>query len=175
MDNLAQRFAEGLESLTSYLRGQASTGDPALQRCAAHPVPVVSAAMGFTAVRRAAACGAGLLFDSLSSPERVAALVDAYRTAGGTGTTILIRRAWVGSPPSELFDKQIGVYRTYAAEATQSQWESDELISGDDVAARLLDALARTGADALNVRVHVPGVAPAAIREQITRLGSQLR
>lgn len=175
MDDLTQRFARGLEQLTSYLSGQVPTGDQALQRCAEHPVPVVSAAMGITAVRRAAAYGAGLLFDSLSSPERVASLVDAYRAAGGTGTTILIRRAWVGPPPAALFDQQVGVYRSYAATATQSHWESDELISGDDVAARLADALARSHADALNVRVHVPGVEAAAIRDQITLLGSQLR
>jgi alkanesulfonate monooxygenase SsuD/methylene tetrahydromethanopterin reductase-like flavin-dependent oxidoreductase (luciferase family) len=175
MDGLTQRFADGLASLTRHLRGEVVTNDQALRRCADHPVPVVSAAMGFTAARRAAACGAGLVFDSMSSAERVAALIDAYQVAGGVGPTILIRRAWVGAPPADLFDKQIGVYRTYAAVAAQTQWESDELISGDDVVERLRDVQTRSTADALNIRLHVPGVRPESIREQIGLLGGQLR
>ncbi len=175
MDDLTRRFADGLASLTRHLRGEAGTDDQALRRCIDHPVPVVSAAMGFTAARRAAACGAGLVFDSMSSAERVAALIEAYRAAGGVGPTILIRRAWVGAPPAELFDKQIGVYRTYATTAAQSQWEADELISGDDVAERLRDAQARSTADALNVRLHVPGVRRDSIRDQIELLGRQLQ
>ena len=55
--------------------------DPAIAACAQHPVPVLSAAMGFTAVRRAARLGAGLLFDSLSTPERCRELIDDYRDA----------------------------------------------------------------------------------------------
>jgi alkanesulfonate monooxygenase SsuD/methylene tetrahydromethanopterin reductase-like flavin-dependent oxidoreductase (luciferase family) len=175
MDDLTQRFADGLASLTRHLRGEVMTNDQALRRCGDHPVPVVSAAMGFMAARRAAACGAGLVFDSMSSSERVAALIDAYRVAGGAGPTILIRRAWVGAPPAELFDKQIGVYRTYAATAAQNQWETDELISGDDVVERLRDVQARSTADALNIRLHVPGVRTDSIREQIELLGRQLR
>ena len=48
-------------------------GSPATRRsigARTHPIPVVSAAMGFTAVRRAAALGVGVLFDSMSTPER---------------------------------------------------------------------------------------------------------
>ena len=67
MDDLTQRFADGLVALTRHLRGEVVTEDQALRRCVDHPVPVVSAAMGFTAVRRAAACGAGLVFDSMST------------------------------------------------------------------------------------------------------------
>ena len=44
----------------------------------------------------------------------------------------------------------------------------------DDVVAGLLDALDRSGCDALNLRVHVPGVAPEAAREQIARLGDEV-
>ena len=39
------------------------------------------------------------------------------------------------------------------------------------MAAGLIAALQRAGADVLNVRVHVPGVSPDVIREQIERLG----
>ncbi len=47
--------------------------------------------MGFTAVRRAAALGAGVLSDSMSTPERCRELTDAYRAAAGSGTCVLIR------------------------------------------------------------------------------------
>ena len=96
-------------------RSRRLAGDLAIRACASHPVPVVSAAMGKTAVRRAAAAGAGLLFDSLSTPERIRGLVDTYRASGGTGACILIRRAWIGPPPRDLVDRQLDVYRSYAA------------------------------------------------------------
>jgi hypothetical protein len=50
----------------------------------------------------------------------------------------------------------------------------DELIDGTDSATvvdGLVDVAARAGVDGLNVRLHVPGVAPAAVREQIVELG----
>jgi len=34
--------------------------------------------------------------------------------------------------------------------------------------------LHRTGADALNLRVHAAGIPPAAVREQIVRLGTEV-
>jgi hypothetical protein len=38
----------------------------------------------------------------------------------------------------------------------------------------LLDALRRGGADALNLRIHVPGLSPGDARDQITRLGDDV-
>ncbi len=51
------------------------------------------------------------------------------------------------------------------------------MIVGDDpatVASRLLDGRAQAGTDALNLRVHVPGVTADAAREQIARLGDEV-
>ena len=45
---------------------------------------------------------------------------------------------------------------------------------GAAVADQLLDVLERAGADALNLRVHVPGVGPGDAREQIERLGHEV-
>jgi len=120
MHDLAARFADGLAAVTDALRGSARgalRSDPAVARCVEHPVPVVSAAASTRAARRAAAAGAGLLFDSLVTPTRVA----------------------VGTPAR--------------------------------VAEQLNDALQQSGADALNLRVHVPGITVAMAREQIERLG----
>jgi len=180
MTDLAARFAAGLEMVTAMLSGRdggAIAGDPAIARCVEHPVPVLSAAMGFTAVRRAAANGAGLLFDSLSAATRVRALVDGYRAAGGTQPCVLIRRVWVGAPPRELVDKQLDVYRSYSPASAQAHWQGDQLVGAEDPQAivdGLIAGLAATGADAVNLRIHVPGVSPAAAREQIAALGTDV-
>jgi alkanesulfonate monooxygenase SsuD/methylene tetrahydromethanopterin reductase-like flavin-dependent oxidoreductase (luciferase family) len=180
MDDLPSRFASGLAFVTRALRGETAAplaADAALARCREHPVPVLSAAASATAARRAAANGAGLLFDSLVTPERVRGLVDAYREAGGTGPAVLVRRAWVGTPPRAAVERQIDRYTTYAPGGAAAHWGADEMAVGDDpaeVADALADAVARAGTDALNLRVHVPGVAVDAAREQIARLGSEV-
>ncbi len=176
MDDLAARFTAALEALVPVLDGSdpgVLADDPAVKACAEQPVPVVSAAMGLTAVRRAARLGIGILFDSLSTPERCRELADAYRAGGGTGPCVLIRRAWVGEPPGERVERQLDVYRSYAAPGAQAHWRGEQLVAAPDpreVADGLAEVARRAGADALNLRVHVPGVAPAAAREQIGRL-----
>src|SRR4051794_25711789 len=180
MDDLARRFTAAFEELAGMLDGSEPRGladDPAIRACGEHPVPVLSAAMGFTAARRAARLGAGLLFDSLSTPERCRELIDAYRDAGGSAPCVMIRRAWVGEPPRERVDDQVDVYRSYSSKSAMEHWGSNELVdaaTADDVVGGLLDALDRAGADALNLRVHVPGVSPTAAREQIAGLGDSV-
>ncbi len=90
---------------------------------------------------------------------------------------MLIRRAWVGDPPRERLDDQIDVYRSYSPAAAQANWGGDELVDSptpESVVGGLLEAVDRSGADALNLRVHVPGVSPKAAREQIARLGDEV-
>jgi alkanesulfonate monooxygenase SsuD/methylene tetrahydromethanopterin reductase-like flavin-dependent oxidoreductase (luciferase family) len=172
-DNLTGRFADGLALVAGALGGGDPgrlAGDPAVARCGAHPVPMASAAMSTAAVRRAAGLGMGIVFDSLSAPERVRLLVDAYRQAGGEHACILIRRAWVGPPPTAEMSQQVDVYRGYAAAGAQTHWTADELISGSDatsVADRLFDVMGQAGADACNLRVHAPGITPDQVRHQI--------
>ena len=180
MDDLTSRFASALAVVTSALRG-ASDGplaaDPAIARCREHPIPVLSAAASATAARRAASTGAGLLFDSLVTPARVRELVDAYRAAGGAQPCVLIRRAWLGDPPRADVDRQVGVYHSYAPSAAPTHWGADEMVVGpaaDAVAKQLVDTLHAAGADALNLRVHVPGVTVDAARDQIGRLGDEV-
>jgi alkanesulfonate monooxygenase SsuD/methylene tetrahydromethanopterin reductase-like flavin-dependent oxidoreductase (luciferase family) len=181
MEGLAARFTAGLERLASLLSGQdlgILAGDPALAACAKAPVPLVSAAMGFTAVRRAARLGIGILFDSLSVPERCRTLTDAYRDAGGTGPCILIRRAWLGDPPTGRVEAQLDRYRSYTPRAAQTHWgDGDQLVHATDAAAVAEDLVAVTreaGADALNLRIHVPGVDPSTARDQIAGLGDDV-
>jgi hypothetical protein len=179
MGDLASRFTVAFEELAGILDGSnpgALSGDPAIA-AATERIPVLSAAMGFTAARRAARLGAGLLFDSMSTPERCRELVDAYHEAGGTGSCVLVRRAWVGDPPRHDFEEQLAVYRAYSSRAAQSTWGEQEMVDAtdpDDVVAGLLDSLERSGCDALNLRIHVPGVTPEAARAQIALLGDQV-
>ena len=137
-------------------------------------MPVISAAGSLTAARRAAATGVGLMFDSLTTPARCRELVDTYRDAGGTGPCVLIRRAWVGAAPARETERQVDTYRTYAPGGASSHWGADEMVAAteaEEVATRLIDAVRAAGADAVNVRVHVPGISPSAVRSQIKLLG----
>jgi len=180
MDDLGARFTAALEALVGMLNGTDPNGladDPAVKACAACPVPVLSAAMSKVAARRAARLGVGLLFDSLSTPQRCRELSDAYRAAGGTGPSVMIRRVWIGTPPRELMEKQLDVYRGYAKEGAQQHWGGDQLSGAtdpDEVAQTVADATARAGVHAVNLRVHLPGVTPEGAREQIVRLGDEL-
>jgi alkanesulfonate monooxygenase SsuD/methylene tetrahydromethanopterin reductase-like flavin-dependent oxidoreductase (luciferase family) len=179
MENLTTRFAAALAEITRQLRGDADgllARDPAIERCANHPVPVVSAAASVTAAQRAARIGIGIVFDSLSTPQRCRKLTTAYRAAGGTGPCILIRRAWIGEPPIESVARQLDVYRSYASPGAQAHWQGEQLVAGDvnAVAAGLRAAMESAGCDALNLRVHVPGVEPERAREQICRLGDDV-
>jgi alkanesulfonate monooxygenase SsuD/methylene tetrahydromethanopterin reductase-like flavin-dependent oxidoreductase (luciferase family) len=177
MDDLGARFTRALEQLALLVRGDTDgplAADAAITRARQHPVPLLSAVSSATAARRAARVGCGLLFDSLATPERVRLLVDAFQEAGGNGPIVLIRRAWLGAPPTESFDRQLDVYRGYAPSGAASHWGSNEMIADTDasaVAEQLADVMRAGGADALNIRCHVPGVSVEAAREQIVALG----
>jgi hypothetical protein len=137
-------------------------------------VPVVSAAMSMGAVRRAAGLGVGLLFDSLSTPERIRQLSDSYRQAGGDRPCVLIRRVWLGEPPRAEVDRQVERYKGYSAPGAQAHWKGEQLLAAHDartLAEELASVAARAGADALNLRIHVPGVSAGTARDQIDAMG----
>ena len=91
---------------------------------------------------------------------------------------MLVRRAWVGEPPRHDFDGQLDVYRDYTPEGgagavgRAARWSTrpDRPTSPTGSSTRC----ERSGCDALNLRVHVPGVGPEAAREQIARLGDEV-
>jgi alkanesulfonate monooxygenase SsuD/methylene tetrahydromethanopterin reductase-like flavin-dependent oxidoreductase (luciferase family) len=184
-DGLTQRFADSLEIVAAALGGlelpeqvAVLAGDPAVAACRQSPVPMVSAAMSNAAVRRAAEHGMGLLLDSLTASERCAEMVAKFREYGGTGPVILIRRVWMGEGVGVRQDKQVDVYRSYSSTAAQSRWGSNQtqILRGDvdEVVAGLREALTATGADALNLRLHVPGVTPKEIEQQTEALAPVL-
>jgi alkanesulfonate monooxygenase SsuD/methylene tetrahydromethanopterin reductase-like flavin-dependent oxidoreductase (luciferase family) len=171
-----ERFKAELPRLVAMLRGEELgelEADPALRACRSDPVPVLSAAVSVVAAVRAARCGAGILMEGMSTPSRLAHLTRAFTEAGGTGSRILIRRVWLGRVPQELVARQRAVYDSYAGRA--SSFGDDETIVSDEpaeMAERLAATVAQVGADALNLRVQLPGLAPEEVREQIARIGS---
>jgi alkanesulfonate monooxygenase SsuD/methylene tetrahydromethanopterin reductase-like flavin-dependent oxidoreductase (luciferase family) len=170
------RFKAELPRLVAMLRGEDLgdlDGDPALRACREAPIPVLSAAVSGAAAVRAARCGAGILMEGMSAPERLARVTRAFDEAGGEGSKVLIRRVWLGRLRSELVDSQRAVYESYAADATS--FGDDQTIACDDpaeVAERLAATVCEVGADALNLRVQLPGMEPQQVREQIERIGS---
>jgi alkanesulfonate monooxygenase SsuD/methylene tetrahydromethanopterin reductase-like flavin-dependent oxidoreductase (luciferase family) len=170
------RFKVELPRLVAMLRGEELGdlgGDPALLACRAAPVPVLSAAVSVAAAVRAALCGSGILMEGMSPPERLARLARAFDEAGGTGSKVLIRRVWLGRVPSGLVDAQRAVYESYAERATS--FGEDQTIASqepDEVVQGLTAAVREAGADALNLRVQLPGMSPENVREQIARIGA---
>lgn len=179
-DENMTRFRAGLPRLAAMLTGRDLgdvANDRALAACADAPVPVVSTAMSAPAVRRAARAGAGILFDGATAPERLGELSREYIAAGGEGRRVLIRRVWLGDPPRDAFDRQLEVYRSYSPAAAQQHWRDNGFLCRDDAAALADDlaaAMREARADALNLRVHVPGVSPDAARDQIAQLGEEV-
>jgi alkanesulfonate monooxygenase SsuD/methylene tetrahydromethanopterin reductase-like flavin-dependent oxidoreductase (luciferase family) len=181
-------FRSELPRIVDMLRGRdlrQLQGDPALQACATRPVPVLSAAVSPAAARRAARCGAGILMEGMSSPSRLARLTAEYDGAGGTGTKVLIRRAWLGDVRGDLVQAQRQVYDSYAGAGAGAGagpgagpgFGGDQTVAADDPAdlAEQLDrAVLESGADALNLRIHLPGMPSQEVRQQIARLGSEV-
>jgi alkanesulfonate monooxygenase SsuD/methylene tetrahydromethanopterin reductase-like flavin-dependent oxidoreductase (luciferase family) len=174
------RFKRDLPRVVSMLRGEdlgELAGDKAFQRCVDNPVPVLSAAVSPTAARRAARLGAGILLEAMSSPERQRELCNAFDDAGGTQPKVLIRRVWLGELPAVAIEAQRKIYESYSSGTAMKHWQDDQTISSNDpaeVAERLVASLEEVGGDALNLRVHLPGIDEAAARAQIARLGEEL-
>jgi alkanesulfonate monooxygenase SsuD/methylene tetrahydromethanopterin reductase-like flavin-dependent oxidoreductase (luciferase family) len=171
-----ENFKAELPRLVAMLRGEELGqlgGDPALLACRDAPVPVVSAAVSVAAAVRAAGCGAGILMEGMSAPDRLRRLTQAFEDAGGTGAKVLIRRVWLGRVRSGLIEEQRAVYESYATGA--GAFGADQTVASDDpaeVVEQLVAAMAEVGADALNLRVQLPGMVPDQVREQIAQIGS---
>ncbi len=85
---------------------------------------------------------------------------------------MLIRRVWLGRVPAELIESQRAVYESYAATGS---FGADQTIAADDpgeLAERLAATAREVGAEALNLRVQLPGMSPEQVREQIEQIGT---
>ena len=177
-DERRDRFRATLPDAVAGLRGDADgplAGDPAVVSLRTRPVPVVSASQSPAAARRAGALGIGLLFDSLISTRRAAEVSSVHEEAGGGGSRILIRRVWMGPPPTSAVAVQMDRYRRAAPTAARDHWGvGDSLVTSSDpgeIAEELADLLTATGCDSLNLRVFHAGTTPVKVRDQIERIG----
>ncbi|NNE73127.1 MAG: LLM class flavin-dependent oxidoreductase [Acidimicrobiales bacterium] len=180
-DEIIERFKAALPKVVAALRGADATAlgaDRALRRLASSPLPMVAAAQSKPAVRRAAGLGLGVLYDSLQGADVSKRLSDAYDEAGGVDGKILIRRLWIGDPPTEEMAAQMEHYRSYAPDRAIANWGSgDQLITGATAAEtleRLADMLRASNCDTVNIRIHVKGLTPAQVDDQIGRYAGQL-
>ncbi len=179
-DDRVASFETALPMLAdALLRGSGPLArDGAVARCREHAIPVVSAALSAGAVDRAVRAGVGIVGDSLSTPPRTRDLLARYADRGGRGPRILIRRVWIGDRPEGLGAEQLEWYRA-AAPASRSQYwgDADQTIvasTGEALADRLMGLLDFVGPVALNLRVHVPGLAPEVVERQIVELGEDV-
>lgn len=168
------RFKAAIPKIVAALRGADETPlarDRAVRRCAEHPMPMVFAAQSKPAVRRAAEHGAGVLYDSLQPPEVSKRLSDAYDEAGGTEAKLLIRRVWIGDPPTDEAAAQMAHYRSYAPAQAIANWGTDEQMihgaTGAEAAEKLAAVMAASNCDTINVRVHLKGLTATQVRHQL--------
>ncbi len=171
-------FVAELPTIVALLRGEQLgelEGDPALRACRDRPVPVVVATVSAAAARRAAALGAGILLEGMSSADRLATVTSAYLGAGGIGPRVLIRRVWLGELRAELVAAQRAAYDRITGGA--SPFGADQTVHGTDgraVVDELVAVAAAAGATALNLRVHLPGMDRTAVRDQLDLLGEEV-
>ena len=170
---IIERFKQALPKVVNALRGQDPSPlgtDRAIARTSDSPLPMVVAAQSPAAVRRAAALSLGVLYDSLQTAAVTARLGEVYREANGIGPRIAIRRVWIGDPPTEQMAEQMAHYRSYAPDRAMKNWDGDQLIaaaSGVEAADKLADFLAAADCDTVNVRIHVSGLEPVMVDEQL--------
>ena len=80
-----------------------------------------------------------------------------------------------GGPDPELVARQRAVTR--ASAGRRRALAEDQTVAATDpgeMAERLEDLRRASGADAINLRVHLPGVTPAAARDQIAALAGEV-
>jgi len=180
-DERSPRYRVALGELVRALNGAASgalANDTAVRQCRDDPVPVVSATTTKFGVRLAAAAGAGIMLDGLSPLSWSIELADAYRDAGGPGPVVLSRRAWFGEAPSSAAADDVARYQAFTPTATHDRITADDSMithrDADELAARLVAARDAARADCLSLRINMPGIGPAAVREQIVRFGAEI-
>jgi alkanesulfonate monooxygenase SsuD/methylene tetrahydromethanopterin reductase-like flavin-dependent oxidoreductase (luciferase family) len=178
-DEISARFKEALPKIVGALRGEDPTplgNDRAIRALKDRPLPMVVAAQSKPAVRRAAGLGIGIIYDSLQTNDVTKVMSDVYDEAGGTGPKILIRRVWIGEPPKDEIASQMETCRSYAPERAMKNWgDGNSLIqgaTGAEVAEKLAATIVESGCDTVNVRVHVKGLQPQQVRDQLERHAS---
>lgn len=177
-DTRRKDFYRKLPTAVSMLSGEVTgllATDPAVARCSTVPVPVVAAVAGPVATRKAARARAGLLIATFKAPEHARELCELYRSTGGTGPRVLVRRCWLGPRPRGV--KRADPTAKPSAPPTWPSGERTDMVRADtaeEMVELLGGRMSVSGATALSVRLQLPGGAPEQTREQIRRFGSEV-
>ena len=123
-------------------------------------------------VEHAARVGAGIIFPGGQDPDRHGRLTGLYRDSGGKGPVYGIRSMWVGTPPET--DEVLLERAAYAKAGTRITAERTLTGSVAQLVESVSDWTRRSGIDAINIRLHVAGVAPEIVAEQITQVGAEI-
>lgn len=184
-EELFPRYRTALATVTQAFGGRASgplAHDPGVAALRPGAVPIVAAVQTARTAARAGGLGAGTLYDSLQDVTALAPLSAAHAAAGGSGARILIRRAWIGDLPGAAAEAQMARYRGAAAQRQGRQdptsgWASDggSIVagSGAEVAEQIMDAMVRSGSDAVNIRVFLAGLTASEVCDQVARHGEE--
>ena len=118
------------------------------------------------------------MLDGFSPLPTSIALADAYRAAGGVGPVVLSRRVWLGDAPSVVAQEDLARYRDFTDNDRHDRMQAgDSMLADHDperLAQRLHEARLATDAYCLSLRMNLPGMDPAAVRDQIERLGEEV-
>jgi alkanesulfonate monooxygenase SsuD/methylene tetrahydromethanopterin reductase-like flavin-dependent oxidoreductase (luciferase family) len=172
-------FKSSLRSAANLLRGEVDgelSGDQALQELAESPIPVVCGVGGPKGAAYAAECNVGILLTSLLDSKQARRLADAYRDSGGTNSCVLVRRAWVGTPPSDFAD-QLARYEAAATDRGGLETGSGDIVvhgEPSEIASRIAEQVQESGADSLNFRVFAEDAAPNDLVRQVALVGTEV-
>ena len=180
MDDLTTRFAAGLTAVARVLGGGDAgdlASDPAVARLHDHPVPVVERGRQHDrgAARRRVRCGPArrLAHDADAVPR-------ARRRVPRGGRRGAVRvdpaaRGWETHPPRRPPVSSTPIGRTPGPRPRiGAPTSSPRRPTRPRSRAGCSTPRHSAGADALNIRVHVPGVPPQAVRDQIERMGNEV-
>ncbi|HVW41990.1 MAG TPA: LLM class flavin-dependent oxidoreductase [Amycolatopsis sp.] len=188
-ESRAAAYEKGLRLVSDVLSGRnrgALGGDPAIARCAGHPIPLSSGSMTRTGVRRAARCGVGVTFGRRqwqpanaagTGGDPVRELLELYASAGGRGPKVYTTYVFVGRPPEGVAEgiAERNVLGPAAAGLKTRVIEQPPRLGGtvDEIVEDWLDALA-AGMDCVNMRIPYHGMPLSIAREQLLRIGEEV-
>jgi alkanesulfonate monooxygenase SsuD/methylene tetrahydromethanopterin reductase-like flavin-dependent oxidoreductase (luciferase family) len=166
-------FATQLPELLAALRADGPLGsDAAVAGWSAAPAPLLVAANGPKAVRRAADNGVGIMFGGGLTADELGGVARTYRGHGGTGPVLGLRPMWLGEPP--VTEESAAAARAYAAIGAATKGGAPTTGDAGRVVDEVAAWMAAAEVDCLNVRLHVPGVAAEVTAEQIARVGAEV-
>lgn len=172
-----RNFRSNLEEMCRALRSpdDVLVRDPAIVEHGA-TIPLVVAAKGPRALELSARLGMGIA-GTAHWDEPTAEIHQQYRDFDGIGPRVIRRWIWLGGDQPTAADSWV---KQSVAPAGDYSWVDPgarRILKHEDpavLASELADSYAASDATSLSLRVHVPGMSPAATRDQIERVGDEL-